>query len=105
MEPFSPFRGWRPRWRRNAGSFQCCDRGRNARASGSAVLPVKGLVSPPGPSRLAEVTLGGHTVWIRTEDGRLWLAPYLAGTGLSWGVPRRRPKRAGRLLDDITTPR
>lgn len=60
-------------------------------------------------SRLAEVTLGGgYTVWIRTEDGRLWLAPYVAGTGLSWGYsgggPHALARLLDRLLDDITTP-
>jgi hypothetical protein len=58
-------------------------------------------------SRLAEVTLGGYTVWIRTEDGRLWLAPYVAGTGLSWGYrgggPHALARLLDRLLDDITT--
>ena len=31
-------------------------------------------------SPLAEVTLGGNTVWIRTADGRLWLARNCLGT-------------------------
>jgi hypothetical protein len=34
---------------------------------------------------LAEVTLSGTTVWIRTSDGGLWPAPSLPGRGLSWG--------------------
>jgi hypothetical protein len=59
-------------------------------------------------SPLAEVTLGGHTVWIRTADGRLWLAPELTGHGLSWGYrgsgPHALASLLDRLLDDITSP-
>lgn len=59
-------------------------------------------------SPLAEVTLGGHTVWIRTADGRLWLAPELIGHGLSWGYrgsgPHALASLLDRLLDDITSP-
>lgn len=59
-------------------------------------------------SPLAEVTFGGFTIWIRTEDGRLWLAPEVAGSGLSWGYrgggPHALAKLLGKLLDDITAP-
>lgn len=57
---------------------------------------------------LSEVTLGGHTVWIRTADNRLWLAPAIAGHGLSWGYSGGGPTALAalldRLLDDITSP-
>jgi hypothetical protein len=60
-------------------------------------------LSPP-----SEVTLGGQTVWIRTEDRRLWLAPEVAGHGLSWGYGGSGPHALAvlldRLLDDITSP-
>lgn len=59
-------------------------------------------------SELAEVTFGGRTVWIRTKDGRLWLAPEVAGSGLSWGYSGGGPvalaQLLDRLLDDITAP-
>jgi hypothetical protein len=57
---------------------------------------------------LAEVTLGGNTVWIRTADGRLWLAPELPGHGLSWRYSGSGPHALASLLDglldDITWP-
>lgn len=58
---------------------------------------------------LSEVTLsGGYTVWIRTSDGSLWLAPALPGRGLSWGYSGGGPTALAllldRLLDDITGP-
>lgn len=57
---------------------------------------------------LSEVTLGGHTVWIRTADNRLWLAPAVEGHGLSWGYGGGGPTALTilleRLLDDITSP-
>lgn len=59
-------------------------------------------------SPLAEVTFGGHTVWVRTENGRLWLAPEMPGAGLSWGYSGGGPLALAllldRLLDDITAP-
>lgn len=59
-------------------------------------------------SPLAEVTFAGHTIWIRTEDGRLWLAPEMSGAGLSWGYSGGGPVALARLLDmlldDITAP-
>jgi len=57
---------------------------------------------------LAEVILSDSTVWIRTDDGGLWLAPSLAGRGLSWGYsgggPHALAALLDRLLDDITGP-
>jgi len=58
---------------------------------------------------LAEVVLSrGFTVWIRTSDGGLWLAPALPGRGLSWGYSGGGPYALAalldRLLDDITGP-
>jgi len=55
---------------------------------------------------LAEVILSGNTVWVRTSDGGLWLAPSLPGRGLSWGYSGGGPDALAvlldRLLDDIT---
>lgn len=55
---------------------------------------------------LSEVTLSSDTVWIRTGDNGLWLAPSLAGHGLTWGYrgsgPRALAALLDRLLDDIT---
>jgi hypothetical protein len=57
---------------------------------------------------LSEVVLSGSTVWIRTSDGGLWLAPSLLGRGLSWGYrgggPHALAALLDRLLDDITGP-
>ena len=57
---------------------------------------------------LAEVILSDGTVWIRTSDGDLWLAPALPGRGLSWGYSGGGPGALAalldRLLDDITAP-
>ncbi len=53
---------------------------------------------------LSEVILGGGTVWIRTSDGGLWLAPSLPGRGLSWGYSGGGPHALAALLDDITGP-
>src|ERR1035441_5262144 len=57
---------------------------------------------------LSEVTLSGETVWIRTSDGGLWIAPSLPGHGLSWGYsgggPHALTALLDRLLDDITSP-
>jgi hypothetical protein len=39
----------------------------------------------PSTSALASVTLSVNTVWVRTEDGRLWIAPRHPDHGLSWG--------------------
>jgi hypothetical protein len=62
-----------------------------------------GTVAP-----LAEVILSDSTVWIRTGDGGLWLAPSLPGRGLSWGYsgggPHALAALLDRLLDDITGP-
>jgi hypothetical protein len=72
--------------------FRCCS------------SPVPQRISTVAP--LSEVTLSGSTVWIRTSDGRLWLAPSLPGRGLSWGYSGSGPIALaaflGRLLDDIT---
>jgi len=57
---------------------------------------------------LSEVILSDDTVWIRTSDGGLWLAPFLPGVGLSWGYSGGGPAALAtlldRLLDDITSP-
>jgi hypothetical protein len=57
---------------------------------------------------LSAVTLGGHTVWVHTEDGGIWLAPELPGHGLSWGYSGGGPvalaELLGYLLNDITSP-
>jgi hypothetical protein len=58
---------------------------------------------------LTEVVLSrGFTVWIRTSDGGLWLAPALPGRGLSRGYSGGGPcalaALRSRLLDDITGP-
>jgi hypothetical protein len=57
---------------------------------------------------LDKVILSGSTVWIRTSDGGLWLAPSLPGHGLSWGYSGGGPYALAalldRLLDDITSP-
>src|SRR5215831_1484537 len=58
---------------------------------------------------LSEVVLSpGYTVWIRTHDGGLWLAPSLPGRGLSWGYSgggsHALAALLDRLLDDITGP-
>ncbi len=57
---------------------------------------------------LSEVILSDETVWIRTSDGGLWLAPSLPGHGLSWGYsgggPHALAALLDRLLDDITGP-
>lgn len=57
---------------------------------------------------LSEVTLSTSTVWIRTSDSGLWLAPSLPGRGLSWGYsgggPHALAMLLDRLLDDITSP-
>jgi hypothetical protein len=56
---------------------------------------------------LSEVILSDNTVWIRTSDGGLWLAPFLPGVGLSWGYSGGGPAALAtlldRLLDDITS--
>ena len=59
-------------------------------------------------SPLSEVILSDDTVWIRTSDGGLWLAPFVPGVGLSWGYSGGGPAALAtlldRLLDDITSP-
>jgi hypothetical protein len=59
-------------------------------------------------SPLSEVILGEETVWIRTADGRVWLAPEIAGEGLNYGYEGSGPialaRLVDRLLDDITSP-
>jgi len=60
----------------------------------------------PTTSPLAEVTLDhGGQMWIRTADGKLWLASEQSGTGLSWGHNGGGPLALaillGLLLDDI----
>lgn len=61
----------------------------------------------PAAAPLAAVTLDhGGTVWIRTADGKLWIAPEQSGTGLAWGYSGGGPHALaillGLLLDDVT---
>jgi len=63
----------------------------------------------PALAPLAEVTLDhGGQLWIRTEDGKLWLAPEQSGTGYAWGYggsgPRALAVLLELLLDDINAP-
>jgi hypothetical protein len=62
----------------------------------------------PTVSPLAEVILSHGAVWIRTEDGGLYLAPNVSGVGLSWGYggggPAALANLLDKLLDDITAP-
>jgi len=57
---------------------------------------------------LSEVVPSGSTVWIRTSNGGLRLAPALPGRGLSWGYSGGGPYSLAalldRLLDDMTGP-
>lgn len=57
-------------------------------------------------ARLEELILSEHTVWIRTADRKLWLAPHVTGRGLSWGYsgggPAALTNLVDQLLDDIT---
>lgn len=39
----------------------------------------------PTTAPLKSATFSDGAVWIRTEEGGLWLAPELSATGLSWG--------------------
>lgn len=61
----------------------------------------------PSFSPLAELILDGD-IWVRTQDGTLYPAPYDKYYGLSWGYGGSGPATlavlAGRLLDDITAP-
>lgn len=60
----------------------------------------------PTSSRLSEVVIA-RPIWIRTDDGTLYLAPREASSGLSWGYSGSGPvtlaQLIDRLLDDITT--
>lgn len=62
----------------------------------------------PTAALLAEVVLSHFVVWIRTEDGKLWLAPHLGTNGLNWGYGGSGPYTLALLLEqlmrDITTP-
>jgi hypothetical protein len=57
---------------------------------------------------LSEVILSDNTVWIRTSDSGLWLAPELRCRGISWGYSGSGPLTLAtlldRLLNDITSP-
>jgi hypothetical protein len=66
----------------------------------------------PSLAPLAEVILSHGTVWIRTDDGRLWLAPNISGIDLSLtdsgshggSGPAALTNLLDKLLDDITAP-
>ncbi|MDT0321434.1 hypothetical protein [Streptomyces millisiae] len=62
----------------------------------------------PTTSPLDSVILSGDTVWVRTEDGRLWFAPERCNHGVSWGYngsgPHTLAQLLDRLLDDISAP-
>lgn len=62
----------------------------------------------PATAPLSEVVLEAYTVWIRTEDGQLYLAPQSSGNGLSYGYSGSGPltltRLVDRLLDDINAP-
>ncbi len=53
---------------------------------------------------LSEVILSGETVWIRTSDGGMRLAPFLPGRGLSWGYSGGGPAALATLLDRLQPP-
>jgi hypothetical protein len=59
----------------------------------------------PTTAPLKSVILSTDTVWIRTEDGGLWIAPRHPSLGLSWGYrgsgPATLATLLGRLLEDI----
>ncbi|MBD0695811.1 hypothetical protein [Streptomyces sp. CBMA123] len=64
----------------------------------------------PTTSRLSEVIFSYGTVWVRTDDGGLWLAPQVPGEGLGYsqgggtGGTSALAQLLNRLLDDITAP-
>ncbi len=59
----------------------------------------------PALAPLAELILTDYVNWIRTEDGKLYIAPEQPGRGMSWGYPGGGPLALAiplnRLLDDI----
>lgn len=75
------------------------------RRDGSMLAATPGRL--PTASPLAEIVLEGP-VWVRTEDGTLWLAPHHHYYGLSWGYSGSGPGSLAllihRLLDDISAP-
>ncbi|QNE18314.1 hypothetical protein F1D05_10935 [Kribbella qitaiheensis] len=52
---------------------------------------------------LAAVILEDHVVWVRTADGRLWLAPQLSGAGIAWGYSGSGARTLAHLLGDLLT--
>jgi hypothetical protein len=62
----------------------------------------------PATAPLSNVILYNGNVWIRTEDGGLYLAPRQRGRGLNWGYSGTGPRTLAilldRLLDDINAP-
>ncbi|MGY0071751.1 hypothetical protein ACWZEH_34385 (plasmid) [Streptomyces sp. QTS137] len=62
----------------------------------------------PTRSPLAALILSGHTCWIRTQDGTLWLAPEREGWGIGFGYSGTGCHTLARLvdvlLDDISAP-
>ncbi|SNT61928.1 hypothetical protein SAMN05216276_108621 [Streptosporangium subroseum] len=76
-----------------------------------AITDEKGVLYAAVPQRLpataplAQVILQDATVWIRTADGRLYLAPRYPGNGINWGYrgsgPHALAGLLNLLLDDI----
>jgi hypothetical protein len=50
---------------------------------------------------LASIDLSDNTVWIRTEDGGLWIAPEHPNAGLNWGYKGGGPMALAKLLDHL----
>jgi hypothetical protein len=68
---------------------------------------VKEYIETPVPQRLpttsalTSVTLSVNTVWMRTQDGRLWIAPRHPSRGLNWGYKGAEPATLATLLDRL----
>ena len=62
----------------------------------------------PSHAPLAEVIFHHHEIWVRTSDGKLWLAPRLSGNGLAYGYTGGSTYSLATaldlLLDDICAP-
>jgi predicted DNA-binding transcriptional regulator AlpA len=77
---------------------------RNGRSTFHAAIPQR----LPATAPLSKVVLYDGNVWIRTEDGGLYLAPEQSGRGMSWGYSGGGPYALAllldKLLDDINAP-